>query len=79
MDASGDPNAIFYDTAPNGYTVHHTLHTTGRGGGLAILHRNSVSIKTLKAEQTSEFESQRVRVSSAGESVELLNIYLVSK
>ena len=55
-------------------TVHHAPRTTGSGGGLAILHRNSVSVKKLEMEQAPAFESQRVRVSSAGETVEFLSI-----
>ena len=69
-----DLNAVLLDIASDGYTVHQALCTTGRGGGLAILHPNSVSVKMQMEEQTSEFESQRMMVSCAGESVELLDI-----
>ena len=39
-----NPEAVKLDIAPSGYAVHHVRRTTGRGGGLAFLHRTSVNI-----------------------------------
>ena len=71
-----DPEAVKLDLAPSGYTVHHVPRSTGRGGGLAFLHRTSVNISPLKTcPATTEFESQFAKLTSPSRSVDLISFY----
>ena len=72
----GDPAAVLPDVAPPGYTVHHIPQRTGRGGMLAVVHRNSINIKFWKIPPTTiEFESQFMILSTPGKSMDLISIY----
>ena len=35
---------VLADVIPNGYTLHQIPRPSGRGGGVAILHKDSVSV-----------------------------------
>ena len=71
-----DPEAGKLDLAPSGYAGHHVPRTTGRGGGLAFLHRTPVNISPWKTcPATKEFESQFVKLTSPSRSVDLISIY----
>ena len=70
---SNDPAAVKNDIAPVGYTalhVHRELRSDGpkRGGGLAVVHRNSLAIRDFSLPtgsiQPKAFEMQLVHITS---------------
>jgi len=63
--ASDAPNAIKLDVAPPGYAVVHRHRGSSadrRGGGLAVIHRNSTKTKPVSVGEYTEFESLAVKL-----------------
>ena len=57
---SDEPDAVKLDIAPAGYRVLHACRGSStdihRGGGVAIIHRESINVSTIDLGQFSEFE-----------------------
>src|SRR5437867_4883682 len=43
------PNEILNDVSPDNYSIIHEFRTTGRGGGISVIHRYHICIRRLKA------------------------------
>jgi hypothetical protein len=57
---SDAPDAIKLDVAPSGYHVHHQARGSSsekRGGGVAIVHRETMKVTCLETGGSTEFES----------------------
>ena len=37
--------SVIKDMLPNGYSIEHTHRPTGKGGGVAIIHRSSLQLR----------------------------------
>jgi exonuclease III len=75
---SDAPNAVKYDIAPTGYRVIHAHRGTsldGRGGGLAIIYRDTIELSIVNIGQFGEFESLFVRLNSKHSPVIIACIY----
>ena len=78
----GHPAAVRNDIAPAGYSALHVHRDASaqnyRGGGLAVVHRHSIMIKSISVDvlpTTTEFEHQVVSVRFGSRSILLANIY----
>ena len=65
---SDDPDAVKLDIAPDGYRVSHacrgSLVDTHRGGGVAIIHRESINVSIIDLGTFSNFEYLSVKLQS---------------
>ena len=72
---ASDPEAVKLSLAPPGRAVQHVPRTTGRDGGQPLAHRDTVSVKPwLTPRITVEFESQLVKLSIPGKSIDIVCI-----
>ena len=71
---ASDPEAVKLSLVPPGYAVQHVPWTTGRDGGLAFVHRDTVNVKLWKTPRIT-VESQFVKRSSPGKSIDIVCIY----
>ena len=65
---SDDPDTVKFDIAPDGYRVSHacrgSLVDTNRGGGVAIIHRESIDASIIDLGTFSKFEYLSVKLQS---------------
>ena len=65
---SDDPDTVKFDIAPDGYRVSHacrgSLVDTNRGGGVAIIHRESIDVSIIDLGTFSKFEYLSVKLQS---------------
>ena len=63
---SDDPDAVKQDIAPDGYHVLHACRSSSsishRGGGVAIIHRDSFNMSTVDLGHFTEFEYLSVKL-----------------
>ena len=74
---SDTSKAVRLDIAPAGYRVSHAHRGSSKdkgGGGIAIVHRESVNVFAFNAENYCEFESATVTLSRVNSSVILVSI-----
>ena len=76
---SDDPDAVKQDIAPAGYHVLHACRGSSanshRGGGVAIIHRDSFDMSTVDLGQLNEFEYLSVKVRSPTAPSQITCIY----
>jgi len=75
---SDAPDAVKLDVAPPGYCVihrHRGSSTDRRGGGLAVIHRDSIKSSTVDVGDYSQFESLAVKIVSCRVSVVVVCVY----
>ena len=46
------PSAILNDAAPDNYSIIHEFRSSGRGGGIAVIHKSHISIRRIEATTT---------------------------
>ena len=78
--SADDPPAILHDAAPSGFQVSHVPRSSSvpgkRGGGLAVIHKNTVVLRTMQlSTAVSTFELQSVVLRFARSGCLLLNVY----
>lgn len=78
--SSNDPSAILQDVAPEGFLVRHVPRPTSqpgkRGGGLAVVYRDTVQCKPVTVNATiTSFELQSVTVQFGRKTCLVLNLY----
>ena len=75
---SDAPDAIKVDIAPTGYRVMHAHRGTSgekRGGGIAVIYRESIQLSIVDVGKYDEFESLSVRITSSSSSHTIVCIY----
>ena len=66
------------DMLSNGYSVEHTPHPTGKGGGVAIIHRSSLQLRKETTDTFRSFEHIACRLTTPELSVLLVVVYHTS-
>ena len=77
---SDAPNAVKLDTAPSGYRIVHAHRGTaaeGRGGGIAVVYRETVNLSVVDFGHFGEFESLFVKINSSESPVIVSCIYRI--
>ena len=75
---SDAPDAIKLDIAPTGYRVAHAHRGTSdekRGGGIAVIYRESFQLSIVDVGKYDEFESLSVKITSSSSSHTIVCIY----
>ena len=60
------------DVTPPGYVFNHNPRSNRRGGGIAIITRNSLKVKTHAPYKAKSFEHRQATATCSGTSVQLL-------
>ena len=73
------PNAVKMDVAPPGYTVCHLARRQSagktRGGGIAVICRNTLKVTSSSDFSSAEFESLAVRVVTRSTAITIVGVY----
>jgi hypothetical protein len=76
---SDEPDAVAHDIAPDGFRVLHACRgkstDTHRGGGIAIIHRESIDLVTADIGRFCEFEHLSVKLRSSTAPSQITCIY----
>jgi exonuclease III len=60
---------------PEGYVIHHVPRSSGRGGGVAVIYRSTITVKVNDIHKQATFEHLDMTISHANETIRLLVIY----
>ena len=75
MNEDSADQVVCGELTPSGYKLEHIARSTGKGGGVAILHRESLNVKKLKSYKCKSFEVLELMLTTRGDSLCLCVIY----
>ena len=67
--------SVIKDMLPNGYLIEHTPRPTGKGGGVAIIHRSSLQLRKETTDTFRSFEHVSCRLKTPELSVRVVVVY----
>ena len=67
--------SVIKDMLPNGYSIEHTPRPTGKGGGVAIIHRSSLQLRKETTDTFRSFEHVACRLKTPKLSVRVVVVY----